>query len=294
MAGAADLRPLRFTVVMPCRDAAATLGTQLEALARQRVHGDWEVLVADNGSTDASRDVAQRFAGRLPGLRVVDAAARSGPAHARNAGAAAARGAALVFCDADDEVADGFLEAMAGGIERHGFVAARFELARLNPPRFVKPHPQETGLNPYTYPPFLPHAGGAGLGVRRDLHDLVGGFDETLEALEDTDYCWRIQLAGTALVSLPEAVVHVRLPARLGATFRQMLRYGEHNVLLYTRYRGRGMPRLGPGPGLLRWARLVLTMPSLLTARRRAAWISQLGWRLGRLKGCLRYRSTAL
>ncbi len=294
MAGAADLIPLRFSVVIPCRDAAATLATQLAALAGQGVQGEWEVIVADNGSIDASRDVARSFADRLPRLRVIEAAARSGPGHARNAGAAAAAGEALVFCDADDEVAEGFLAAMAAGVERHGFVAARFELRRLNPPAFVKPHPQETGLNPYTYPPFLAHAGGAGLGVRRAVHRSVGGFDESLAALEDTDYCWRIQLGGTPLVSQPDAMVHVRLPRRLADTYRQMRLYGQHNVLLYRRYRGRGMPRLGPGPGISRWIKLALTTPALATARGRAAWIAQLGWRMGRLRGCLRYRTIAL
>ena len=130
--------------------------------------------------------------------------------------------------------------------------------------------------------------------MRRAIHEAIGGFDESLAALEDTDYCWRVQLAGTPLVSLPDAMVHVRLPASLAASFRQMRRYGVHNVLLYTRYRGRGMPRLGPGPGLARWGKLALTAPLLLSPRRRAAWIAQLGWRLGRLQGCLRHRTAAL
>ncbi|MDX1532446.1 MAG: glycosyltransferase family 2 protein, partial [Rhodothermales bacterium] len=147
---------------------------------------------------------------------------------------------------------------------------------------------------PYTYPPYLPHAGGGGLGVRRTLHQALGGFDEALPALEDTDYCWRAQLAGTELAFAGGAVVHIRFRGGLGASFRQLHRYGRYNVLLYTRYRDRGMPRLGPAPGLLRWAKLLATSPAVLLAARRTAWVSQLGWRLGRLDGCLRYRTLAL
>jgi hypothetical protein len=54
------------------------------------------------------------------------------------------------------------------------------------------------------------------------------------------------------------------------------------------------MPRLGPGPGLLRWAKLLLASPRLLGARGRAEWTAQLGWRIGRLRGCLRHGSLAL
>jgi hypothetical protein len=53
------------------------------------------------------------------------------------------------------------------------------------------------------------------------------------------------------------------------------------------------MPRLGLLPGLLRWAKLLLSLPRLVTRRGRVEWISQLGWRLGRLRGCRRYRVLA-
>jgi glycosyltransferase involved in cell wall biosynthesis len=285
---------LRFSVVIPCRNAADTLGEQLTALAEQEYDGAWEVIVADNGSTDGSADLARTFADRLPGLRVVETAAPAGPGRARNAGAAVARGRDLLFCDADDRVGDGWLAALDAALDRHELVACRYETSRLNPPETRRPHPQEHGLNPYTHPPFLPHAGGGGLGIRRSLHEAVGGFDEDLPALEDTDYCWRVQLRGTPLVFAGDAVVHIRFRGGLGGNFRQLYRYGRYNVLIYTRYRAHGMPRLSPIPGLLRWAKLLLTSPLLLWADRRTAWISQLGWRLGRVDGCLRYRALAL
>lgn len=294
MNGAGDA-PRPLSVVVPCFNAAATLGTQLEALAGQQWEGPWEVVVADNGSRDGSRELAAGFETRFPGFRLVDASDRRGPAHARNAGARAARGDALLFCDADDEVAPGWLAAMGRALQRHGLVASRYETGKLNPPWVQRIHanPQGEGVNPYTYPPFLPHAGGGGLGVRRELHEAVGGFDEEMPALEDTDYCWRLQLAGTELAFVPEAVVHVRYRHTLGGIFRQAVGYGEHNVLIYKRYRDRGMPRLGWAPGAARWAKLVLTAPRVLTARGRSAWIWQAGWRLGRIKGCLKYRVVA-
>ncbi len=287
---------MHLSIIVPCRDAQATLGAQLAALAAQRYDGSWEVLLADNGSRDGSRALAESFAGRLPGLRIVDAAGRAGAAHARNAGAAAAAGDTLLFVDADDEVAAGWVAALAKALAAQEFVASRFELRKLNPAAIGSrlEHPQTHGLNPYDYPAFLPHAGGSGLALRRSAFESVGGFDESYPQLEDTDLCWRLQLAGVPLGFAGDAVVHVRLRPDLRGNLRQMAAYGESNVRIYTAYRGRGMPRLGPLPGMARWVKLVVTMPRLLSTAGRAEWIAQLGWRWGRLRGCLRHRTLAL
>lgn len=284
------------SVVVPCYNAEGTLAAQLAALARagERWVGEWEVIVADNGSTDRSRAIAESFTGQIPRLRIVDAGGSPGPGHSRNVGAAAAEGDVLLFCDADDRVDPGWIDAMARALVEHDFVASRYETESLNPDWATRRHPQETGLNPYDYPPYLPHAGGGGLGIRRRLHEEIGGFDEELPALEDTDYCWRLQRSGVEMAYVPDAVVHIRFRHRLGGVFRQNYSYGRYNVLIYTRYRPRGMPRLSPWAGPVRWFKLLLTWPKVLIASQRAPWIAQLGWRLGRLDGSLRYRVWAL
>src|SRR4030095_14476593 len=81
----------------------------------------------------------------------------------------------------------------------------------------------------------------------------IGGFDETMPALEDTDYCWRVQRAGHAFVFVPDAVVRIRHRHDVGGMFRQGWRTGRYNVLIYAKYRPLGMPRLGVLPGLLKW-----------------------------------------
>jgi len=293
---AASDPPLKLSVVIPCLNAEATIGGQLEALCGQSWSGKWEVLVADNGSRDRSREIVESFRGRLPGLRLVDASDRKGQAHARNLGAAAATGDALLFCDADDEVGPGWLAALGQALAVHEFVACRYDNETLNPVWVRRTHlnPQKDGLTTYDYPPFLPHAGGGGLAVRRRVHEEVGGFDETLPALEDTDYCWRIQLAGHDFHFVPEAVVRIRHRHDRASIYRQGVSYGKHNVLIYQRYQGRGMPRLGVLPGLLRWTKLILKTPwMLLTREGQARWLWQLGWRVGRLRGCWEYRVLA-
>jgi glycosyltransferase involved in cell wall biosynthesis len=285
----------KLSVVIPCLNAAATLGVQLAALAGQSWAGEWEVIVADNGSTDGSQGIVESYRDRLPGLKLMDASDREGQAHARNLGAAAASGDAFLFCDADDEVAPGWLAALGRALAQHDFVACRYDNERLNPVWVRRTHlnPQKDGLTSYDYPPFLPHAGGGGLGVSRRAHEAVNGFDETLPALEDTDYCWRLQLAGYQLHFAPEAVVNIRHRGDLGSIYRQGVSYGLHNVHIYERYRSRGMPRLGWLPGLRKWASLLLRTPLLLRREGRARWMWQLGWRVGRIQGCFRYKVVA-
>ncbi len=285
-----------LSVVIPCLDAADTLPAQLAALAAQSYDADWEVIVADNGSTDGSRAVVESFRPRFQRLTLIDASDRRGRAHARNLGAAASAADALLFVDADDEVAPGWLAAMGAALSPHDFVACRYDSDTLNPEwaRGTHANPQRDGISRYDYPDYLPHAGGGGLGVRRAVHVAVGGFDETMPALEDTDYCWRIQRAGHPLVFVPDAVVRIRHRHDHGGMFRQGWRTGRYNVLIYAKYRPLGMPRLGVLPGLLKWAALAARTPLMLLSRAgRARWTWQLGWRLGRLHGCLLYRVAA-
>ena len=78
-----------LSVVIAAYNAADTLGTQLEALVGQAPGLSWEVVVADNRSTDATAAVAESYADRLD-LRLVPAPAKPNAAYARNAAAATA------------------------------------------------------------------------------------------------------------------------------------------------------------------------------------------------------------
>ncbi len=88
----------RVSVIVPARNAQATLGRTLEALGRQRFDRAYEVVVVDNGSTDGTAKVA-RTAGSP--VVLVRNAPGHGPGHARNVGVAHARGTVLAFTDAD-------------------------------------------------------------------------------------------------------------------------------------------------------------------------------------------------
>lgn len=284
-----------LSVVIACFNGAETLSRQLDSLLGQPSSARYEVVVADNGSTDGSRELVERYRRRFEAVRFVDASDRPGLAHARNVGAAASEGDALAFCDQDDEVGAGWIDAMADALAKHDVVAGRLEHEALNESWAiaVRRRPQTDGLVEWEAEGSPLFAFGCTLGVRRAVHESIGGFDEAfVRGCEDVDYCWRLQAAGYALVFEPSAVTHYRLRHSLGGLFRQALAYGESEVLLYRKHRALGLPpiRRPWWKGVRLWG---ATARAFARARARpglavATWL--LGQRVGRAKGSVEHR----
>ncbi len=284
-----------LSVIIPAYNAATTLAEQLEALKGQVYEGEWELIVVDNGSTDNTADLVREYQQQMPHVSLICAMERKGAAYARNVGVSVAKGDWLVFVDADDEVAPGWLAAMARALCKCDFVAGRLEGEKLNGPEMLKMRqcPQQDGLQKYKYPPYLPHAAGTSLGVKRSLHEAIGGFNESMLLLHDTDYCWRIQLTGTELHFVPEALIHYRLRDSLAGMYRQAYLWGEYNVVLYKKYRPLGMPRLSWKRGVKAWIKLAWRLPELFHPIKRGRWLRNFAWRAGRLRGCIKYQVLA-
>jgi glycosyltransferase involved in cell wall biosynthesis len=280
------------SVVLACRNAEAYVATQLDALSRQQCADPWELVVSDNGSTDRTLAIVESFRERFPRLVVVDSSATPGPGAARNAGVRAASGDRILFCDADDEVGDGWLSAMAEGLREHPFVAARLEHSRLNTWSGLRQQAAQPGLLQSSPPFVVPYMMTCALGVRRSVHESVDGFDEAYrDSGEDRDYCYRIQLGGHPLTLVPGAVVHYRHRETVRATYRQARGYGRGHVQMYRAYRHLGMQRPSVLHGLLAWALLPFRLIRALPSRPRLVrWAARLGWRVGRVEGCVRYR----
>lgn len=287
---------MKLSVVIACFNGADFIANQLEALASQRYAGPWELVISDNGSTDESLAIVKTYRERIPELRIVDSSDRQSRAHARNVGVDVATGDALLFLDQDDQVASGWLAAMSKALHENDFVACRVETEKLNKPLVRKSRGcfQRRGLQKYTYPSFLPHAAGCTLGIKRSLHKEIGGLDETFFSLDDTDYCWRIQLRGTKLHFVPDAVLHYRYRKKFTDLFRQAFEYSEENVKLYKRYCTLGMPMLTWRDPILRWKQLIKRLYRIRNKGDFAHCLWLLGWRSGRLIGSIKYKVFAL
>ena len=249
--------PLRLSVVIAAYAAAETLPEQLSALIAQRPTFGWEIIVADNGSTDGTRELVAEWAREHHDIRLVDASRRRGPAAARNIGVAAARGEWIAFCDADDIVGDGWVAAVADALSKSRFVAGRFARDRLRTGAFtVSWSPQLDSLSAVGFLPGFLTAGAGNMAMHRTVFTAIDGFDESALAAEDDDFCLRAQLAGFALTYEPCMLLHVRQRTGLRAVVRQARAYGVGARRLRHRYAGviaeaaqSGIPLAPPPPG---------------------------------------------
>jgi glycosyltransferase involved in cell wall biosynthesis len=283
--------PRLISVIVPVLNGGENLRHQLVSLATQDYEGSWEVVVADNGSTDGTRAIVQRALAEVPAARVVDASARRGPSHARNAGAKAARGDFLSFCDADDVASPGWLSAMANAAREADVVTGPLEVERLNPPStFVwnGPPPSTRLMRPHR---FLDFASGSNCGVWAEAFHELGGFDEAKLVGEDIDFSWRAQLASRGIHFAPELVMHKRFRTRLPALARQQYGYGRANPALFRQFREAGMPRARIRAALKAWCWIAYAAPvAPWSARRRMQWVQEASLRTGQLVGSLENR----
>ena len=279
--------PRFVSVIIPVRDGAATIEEQLAALANQTFGGAWEVIVADNGSLDATRALVERWSSRLPQLRFVDASRRSGSSYARNEGARVAGGDFLAFCDADDIVAPGWLDALAAGARDFDAVTGPQDATVINSPAVQAWRPPRATSLPRAG--LLPFAPSCNLGVWTSVFRSTAGFNEEYPQAHDVDWSWRLQLSSYTLGFAPDAVVHYRYRATWRGVARQAYVSGVDAARLYRDYRDRGLERRPLRKSLRTWVWLAARLPYLISVERRGIWMRRAGEAAGRLVGSVRF-----
>jgi glycosyltransferase involved in cell wall biosynthesis len=270
-----------ISVIVPVRNGMPWLEAQLRALAEQECDDPWEVVVADNNSTDQSGSLAREWISRFESMRVIDASSARGPGGTRNAGALEARGDILAFCDADDIVQPGWLRSHLDALASADISAGVFDFWSLN----GKPPP-----SPVTYAPppamtmfhFLPAAGSGNLAIRRDAFEELGGFADDLMTGEDLDLSWRSQLCGHRFVLAPEAVIARRDQQGFTPVLKRYFSYGQCGPTLFRRFQAEGLQR-ELVVALKTWAWLIASSPRLLRPEYRDHWARIAGMRAGRL-----------
>jgi glycosyltransferase involved in cell wall biosynthesis len=105
----------RVSVVMPAHNAALFIGTAVESVLAQALT-DWELIVVDDGSTDSTQDIIQRYRDR----RIVYVRQENqGAAAARNVALDMARGQYVAFLDADDCYLPNALQDLVAYLDSH-------------------------------------------------------------------------------------------------------------------------------------------------------------------------------
>jgi len=207
-----------ISVVVPVRDSADTLQRCLAAISSSEWR-DFECVVVDDGSEDRSGEVAAAF-----GFRVIRLESSRGPAAARNAGAAAARGRILLFVDADVVVKPDTLTTVAGHLHdpEVDAVIGSYD-TEPSEPSFLSRY--RNLFHHYIHQTSAPRAQTfwAGCGaVSREKFLQVGGFNEgyRLPSVEDIELGYRLCDAGcSVLLDHDLQVTHLK-----NWTFRDIIR----------------------------------------------------------------------
>jgi len=209
----------RASIIIPVYNKFPYTLACLQSLAQHAGNGDFEVIVVDDCSSDETREA---LAG-IGGIRTLHNEHNLGFIGACNAGAAAARGAFLVFLNNDTQVTAGWLDALLNTFDQHrdvGLVGAKLvypdgrlqeaggivfsDASGWNYGRFGDPRDPA-----YNFVREVDYCSGAAIALRRSLFEQLGGFDTRYAPAyyEDTDLAFQVREAGLRVLYQPASTV---------------------------------------------------------------------------------------
>lgn len=225
---------LDATILICTFNRADDLANTLDSIACMRVPGDisWEVLVVDNNSNDATRQVVSQRITSFPVVLRYLFESRQGKSTALNTGIAQAAGRIIVFTDDDVRVPQNWLEAAVrpllddpaidytGGPVRPIWGGARpqwlDETGNLGGTIAVKDH----GPAPFVFEDQRKTPLGVNMAVRRTLIDAVGGFNAafgrtggSLLGQEQAEFFYRSRRAGARGLYVPAMILDHQVPS---------------------------------------------------------------------------------
>jgi O-antigen biosynthesis protein len=260
----------KVSVVICAYNAARTLEDNLASLTRLD-YPNYEVIVVDDGSSDATAEIASRYPFRL--ISVPNA----GLSAARNLGLHAASGEIVAYTDADTRVdqhwlshlVQPFIESRAVGVggpnvvpPEDGWIAQCVARSPGGPVHVMLDNAEAE------------HIPGCNMAFRKRALEAVGGFDPTyVKAGDDVDICWRLQEHGHSLGFAPGAVVWHHHRDSLKAYWKQQVGYGEGESFLQHRHTDRFNQR-----GHVRWAgRIYSPLPAYRSLFRQVVYEGRFG-----------------
>jgi GT2 family glycosyltransferase len=220
-----------FVSIIVCSyNGAKTLAACLESLGRID-YPNYEVILVDDGSTDDTREIAARF----PDVRYVYQT-NHGLSHARNHGAAIAKGEIFAYTDSDCMADPDWLYYLLSTLLSGKFAGVGGP--NVSPParNWVQACVAAAPGGPshvLLTDTIAEHIPGCNMAWYRWAFESIGGFDpEYHKAGDDVDFCWRVQQAGHAIAFSPTAIVWHYRRFTLRAFRKQQEGYGEAESLL--------------------------------------------------------------
>lgn len=203
----------RFTVVIPCWNAAATLHETLQSLLAQDCES-WEAIIIDDGSSDETLAIIEEYCAKDTRIRAIKQS-RKGPSAARNtAGISLARGEFIAFLDSDDVWSPQKLSRVLERFEERpdvdGLYAqiAFFRVSAKAPETYSTVYKRR--LLPIDFLRDNPVCTMSNLVVRARTFKALHGFDETIVHNEDVEFLVRATASGAVVEGIDACLVNYR------------------------------------------------------------------------------------
>lgn len=230
----------RVSVLMGVHNGAASLGEAITSIVGQ-TYQRWELIVVDDGSTDASLAIAESWLARDRRIRVVQHPANQGLAVALNKAFSISRGELIARMDADDVSLPERLQRQVEFLDGHPTVAVVGTGAHfvdmdgndLGPGHLLQEH-GDIAANIYRTSAFIHPS----VMMRRGFLEALGGYDGRLQRAEDADL-WLRGYRHFRYHNMPEPLIRCRIRDRGGVDARTIL-IGAF-VLARSAYRERRM-----------------------------------------------------
>ena len=201
---------LFFSIIIPTLNEEKFLPRLLNRLKRQK-EKDFEVIIVDGNSKDTTVQKAKSYKNSLPNLKII-ISSRQNVAYQRNLGAEKARGKFLVFLDADSTITFSFLSKLKKTIQKNpGLIyLPRFAPDIRTPDNLLLFEIANflIEISQYTSKPF---SSGGQIIFRKEIFEIIGGFDENLSLSEDHELIRRARKYGIIAKTLPEIKVTISL-----------------------------------------------------------------------------------
>jgi GT2 family glycosyltransferase len=201
------------SVIMPALNAAGFIDEALGS-ALSQTFSDLEVIVADDGSTDETLELARRWSARDGRVRVLPSRGAKGVSAARNRAMAAARGRYFAMLDSDDAWMPRFLAVQLAVFDQctdAAIVAAN--AVSVGGPLDGRLYRPDTGRRQrLTFLDLIEREDAIGIMsvLRREVFEAIGGMDETIGHNEDYEFWLRAAAAGFVIIQTPEPLARYR------------------------------------------------------------------------------------
>ena len=230
-----------ISVVVCAYNADSTMDGCLASFAKVD-YPNFEVIVVDDGSTDATGEIADRHAAAAPYIHVIHQP-NLGLSAARNVGMNAAQGSIVAYTDSDCYVDPHWLHYMAWAFADKRFVA-------VGGPNLPPPEDNLTAACVAVSPgapthvlltdEIAEHIPGCNMAYRKEHLAAIGGFDATYRAAgDDVDVCWRLQDQGHIIGFSAAMFVWHHRRNTVSAYLKQQKGYGRAEALLLPKHKDR-------------------------------------------------------